>query len=314
MKIESTLNERAHRICSFLQQLEDELRISAQTLKCGTIVHDYGVETFGGLRAGIHLAEISMAGLSEIKIIPGNIAQSVSVYTDHPVSSCLASQYAGWQIKEGDYFAMGSGPMRAAFGNEEIFKTIGFTEKASHIVGVLESGKLPNDIVCEQLAADCEVTPADITLCVAPTASFAGNIQVVARSVETAMHKLHEVGFDVTKIRSGYGHAPLPPIADNDLMGIGRTNDAILYGGEVSLWVDAADDELSDVIEKVPSCASSDYGVPFEEVFKRHNGDFYKIDPHLFSPARVTMMNVNSGKTFAAGEIREDLVKQSFFS
>ena len=44
-------------------------------------------------------------------------APLVQVVTDHPVRACLASQYAGWAIKEGKYFAMGSGPMRAAAGH-----------------------------------------------------------------------------------------------------------------------------------------------------------------------------------------------------
>ena len=67
------------------------------------------------------------------------------------------------------------------------------------------------------------------------TASIAGSVQVIARSVETALHKMHEIGFDLTQVRSGFGIAPLPPVAADDLVGIGRTNDAMLYGGEVTL-------------------------------------------------------------------------------
>lgn len=285
-----------------------------QQLPCGSTIHDYGVNAVGGLRAGVHLAEICMAGLAEIKIVPGAFGQSVSVYTDHPVSSCLASQYAGWQISEGDYFAMGSGPMRCASGKEDIFQQIGFTEQSPTVVGVLESSKLPTDAVCEQIAAGCSVTPADVTLCVAPTASLAGNIQVIARSVETALHKIHELGFDVTRIRSGYGNAPLPPVAKNDLAGIGRTNDAILYGAEVTLWLEADDDELAELVEQIPSHASRDFGVPFVEIFKRYDGDFYKIDPHLFSPAKVCLMNLSSGRSFTSGQTRDDLLNQSFTS
>ena len=113
MKIESTLNHRAHRICGFLHQLEDELRIATHVLDCQSVVYDYGVNVSGGLRAGIHLAEICLAGLAEVKLVPGTFGQSVNVYTDHPVTACLGSQYAGWQVSVGDYFAMGSGPMRA---------------------------------------------------------------------------------------------------------------------------------------------------------------------------------------------------------
>ena len=106
----------------------------------------------------------------------------------------------------------------------------------------------------------------------------------------------------------------MPPVAANDLVGIGRTNDAILYGGEVTLWASADDDELAELVEKVPSKASRDYGVPFAEIFKRYDGDFYKIDPHLFSPAKVKIVNLQTGRSFEAGELRDDLVSQSFTS
>lgn len=314
MQIQSTLNQRAHRICDFLQQLTDELRIEVHTLECGTQVHDYGVNVVGGLRAGIHLAEICLSGLAEVKLVPGRMGQAVSVYTDHPVSACLGSQYAGWQVKGDDFFAMGSGPMRAAFANEPLVQQIGVKEEAGHAIGVLESNKLPTDEICEQLASDCDVMPYSLSLCVAPTASFAGNVQVVARSVETAMHKIHELGFDVKKVMSGFGSAPLPPVAADDLVGIGRTNDAILYGGSVTLWMDADDDELTDIVTRVPSNSSEDYGVPFAEIFKRYDGDFYKIDPSLFSPAFVQLTSLKSGNSFSAGELREDLVRQSFAS
>jgi methenyltetrahydromethanopterin cyclohydrolase len=266
------------------------------------------------LRAGIHLAEICLAGLAEIKLVPGTFGQSVNVYTDHPVTACLGSQYAGWQVSVGDYFAMGSGPMRAACGNEAIIQEIGGVEQAEHVVGVLESNKLPSDEVCERIAADCGVKPNNVILCVARTASLAGTVQVVARSVETAMHKIHELGFDINKVQSGFGNAPLPPIAATDLVGIGRTNDAVLYGGEVTLWIRAEDDELTELVEHIPSKASRDFGVPFAEIFQKYDGDFYKIDPHLFSPAKVCLVNLNSGRSFSAGEFRDDLLAQSFYS
>ena len=60
---------------------------------------------------------------------------AIQVVTDHPVHACLASQYAGWAISEGKYFAMGSGPMRAAHGKEELFDHIPGREQAPVAVG-----------------------------------------------------------------------------------------------------------------------------------------------------------------------------------
>lgn len=282
-------------------------------LDCGGTVFDYGVASSGGLRAGVHLAEICLAGLAEVKLVPGFYGQSICVYTDHPIAACLASQYAGWQVKADKFFAMGSGPMRTAYGKEPLMEEIGFSEKPEIVVGVLETDQLPDDEVCEGIAVDCGVSPTNVVLCAARTASTAGTVQVVARSLETALHKIHELGFDLSKVQSGFGNAPLPPVAADDLVGIGRTNDAVLYGGEVSIWVRAEDDELAELVSRVPSQASEDFGVPFKEIFSRYDGDFYKIDPFLFSPAKVSLINLNTGHSFMAGGIREDILQQSFY-
>jgi methenyltetrahydromethanopterin cyclohydrolase len=149
---------------------------------------------------------------------------------------------------------------------------------------------------------------------VAPTASTAASVQISARVIETALHKIHELGFDVRRIRSGFGSAPLAPIARSDARAIGRTNDCILYGGRVHLTIDAEDDELAALAPKVPAVASPDYGTPFYDVFKRYGGDFYKIDPHLFSPAHVMLTSAHSGHGFEAGRLNVAVLRQSLFS
>ena len=145
------------------------------------------------------------------------------------------------------------------------------------------------------LAEACQVFPERLTLLVAPTASQAGGVQIVARSVETALHKLSEIGFDLARVESGFGVAPLPPVAADDLAAIGRTNDAILYGGEVTLWVRGDDGELETLGPRVPSDSSPDHGQPFRAIFERYERDFYRVDPHLFSPAAVTFVNLDTG-------------------
>jgi methenyltetrahydromethanopterin cyclohydrolase len=266
-----------------------------------------------GLENGLQLAEICLAGLGWADLQPyardGWSGQAVHVHSDHPVAACLASQYAGWQLKTGKFFAMGSGPMRAAARREPIFADLGYYETPERVVGVLETSQEPPDEIYQQIAEACGVTPDQVLLLGASTASLAGTIQVVARSLETALHKLHELKFDLNTVISGFGVAPLPPIAKDDLTAIGWTNDAVLYGGEVTLWVDANDDELATIGPQVPSSASPDFGEPFGEIFKRYNGDFYKIDPLLFSPAVVTFHNLSSGRTHRFGQLRLDVLK-----
>jgi methenyltetrahydromethanopterin cyclohydrolase len=282
----------------------------------GVHVVDCGVRAPGGLSAGRTLAQVCLADLAEVTLVAGRAdvwpGPAVCVAVDQAVRACLASQYAGWRISGNNYFGMGSGPMRAAYGQEALFDTIGQREQPQRTVGVLESSALPPSDVCRDLAERCRVAPGNLTLLVARTASIAGTMQVVARSVETALHKLHELHFDLQRIRGSFGAAPLPPVAADDLQAIGRTNDAILYGGDVVLWVEEDDERLAEFGARTPSCASPACGAPFLEIFRRANHDFYAIDPLLFSPARVTFINLSSGRQQTFGELRPDILQQSF--
>jgi methenyltetrahydromethanopterin cyclohydrolase len=312
-----TLNERALRLADHLAATAAALRINVQQTPGGARVLDCGVAAEGGLQAGLSLARVCLANQAEVALVPGSFPglplPQVQVMTDHPVLACMASQYAGWQVSVGKFFAMGSGPMRAAYGKEELFDHIPGREQAPAAVGVLETDKLPADEVVAHLAERLNLPANKLTLLAAPASSQAGNVQVVARSVETALHKLYELTFDLAQVVSGYGTAPLPPPAADFLQAIGRTNDAILYGGQVVLWVRADDDQLAELGPKVPSSASPDHGAPFAEVFRRYDMDFYKIDPMLFSPAVICFQNLKTGRSHTFGRVEPDVLRRSFF-
>ena len=308
------LNDRAARLCRALAEQAQELRVAVHHVQ-GTTVIDCGIDTPGGLEAGRRLAEICLAGLGQVLLAPGGnraLGPRVCVASDQPLAACMFSQYAGWQIQHGSFFAMGSGPMRAAAAKEALFEELGYREMPQAAVGVLETRKLPPAEVCQHLAQSCGVSPEQLTLLVAPTASLAGHMQVVARSLETALHKLHELEFDLGSVISGFGSAPLPPIGGDDLASLGRTNDAVLYGGEVTLWVRSDDKLLRKLGPQVPSSASRDYGLPFLEIFEHAGRDFYQVDPMLFSPARVTFVNVATGSSFRFGLLAPDVLNKSF--
>lgn len=293
------------------------------------------------IQAGLLLARICLSDLAKVSMIsskedtetdtrpdtpdqatldhpttvqPDDLA--VRVETDSPLLACIASQYAGFPLSVADYFALCSGPARTVRGKEDILKTYTLVQQtASHVVGVLESGQLPTNEVIETFAQQCGTEVENVTLCTARTASYAGSIQIVSRSVETAMHKLHETGFDLRNIRRAIGTAPLPPIANNDLQSLGWTNDAILYGGQIELWIDnQSDEQIQTLGAKIPSSSSTEFGRPFIEIFDQYERDFYKIDKSLFSPARVTFHNLQSKNSFSFGEPRPDILVHSFQS
>jgi methenyltetrahydromethanopterin cyclohydrolase len=313
---EPTLNELAWDLVQQALFAAEELRISLVDEIDGATVLDFGVDAMGSLGAGLALAEICTAGLAEISVTPGEVAgiawPHLLVTSDAPVDACLLSQYAGWQISIGDFFGMGSGPMRAAAAREELFEAFDYKEDATHVVGILEAGQLPTVAAVREIAEKCGIETKNLALLVAPTASIAGNAQVVARSVETALHKLYELDYDVTRIESAVGWAPLSPVARKDLEGIGRTNDAILYGGRVTLLVSGDDESIEAVGPKVPSSGSAAHGKPFLEIFEAAGRDFYKIDPHLFSPAEIVFQNLETGRVHHYGRTEHDVLRKSF--
>ena len=176
------LNQRAFEICRRMTAAAAALRIDHEKLGNGTLVVDCGANVAGGLEAGRLLAECSMAGLGQVSFVPqGAVGHgpAIQVTTDQPVAACLAAQYAGWEIKLDDFFAMGSGPMRAAANREDLFENIGYAEEPEIAVGVLETRQAPTTRLAKYLAERCRVAEDSLVLLYAPTASQAGNVQPV---------------------------------------------------------------------------------------------------------------------------------------
>jgi methenyltetrahydromethanopterin cyclohydrolase len=312
------MNERAARLADRIVERAVELRVVVHTLASGARVIDAGIDTPGGRGAGLALAELCMGELGHVELAPvaigGDSWAGVEVWTDHPAECCMGSQYAGWAIKVNDYFAMGSGPLRAkARVEKELYDRLGYAEEASRGVLVLEGRTLPTDEVATWVASRAGVAPSAITFAIAPTASVAGGVQVVARVLETGLHKMETLGFDVTKVLSAEGTAPVPPVAKSDIRAIGRTNDCVLYGGQARFTMRGEDDELAKLASQLPATTSRDYGKPFYETFKHYDNDFYKVDPLLFSPAEVWLTSVTSGRTFHAGLLNPDVLRASLY-
>ncbi len=230
--------------------------------------------------------------------------------------ACLASQYAGWALSHGEgnsaFRALGSGPGRALAQKEPLFEVLNYRDKADRATLVLEGDKPPPVEIVDKVARDCGVAPERLTFIYAPTRSLAGSVQVVSRVLEVALHKAHELKFPLTRVVDGVGTAPLSPPHPDFVIAMGRTNDAIIYGGLVHLFVTGPASEARELAEALPSVNSRDHGRPFAEIFKSFKGDFYKIDPSLFSPAAAMVTALESGETFRAGQISQDLLDASF--
>lgn len=298
----------------------EKLRITVEKSESGATLVDAGIDCPGGVEAGIRIAEICMAGLGRVALVPddsfGRWSWSLSVHSSNPVLACLGSQYAGWSLKHEEggktFTALASGPGRAVVAREDLFDDIGYRDKADNTCFVLEVNRRPPEGLIQKIADDCGIAPKKLTLVLTPTSSLAGTVQVVARVLEVALHKVRTVGFPLDRIVDGMGRAPLPPPSPDFITAIGRTNDAILFAGTVQLYITGHDDDAQDLANKLPSSSSRDYGKPFAEIFNSYNGDFFAVDPMLFSPSQVVVVAIDSGNSFWAGEHDEALLEASF--
>ena len=312
-----SVNEHAMRVVKEALDRRDELHIRVEKRPKGATIIDAGVAVPGGYAAGLIVTRICMAGLCEVSVSSRNFGDftlpTINVATDHPAISTLGAQFAGWQIKVGDYFAMGSGPARAlALKPKELYAEIDYKDEADSAVIVLESEKLPPDEAITYIASECKVRPSKVYAVVTPTNSLAGSTQISGRIVETGVHKLEKVGLDPKKILHASGYAPISPIHPKSAKAMGRTNDALYYGGETFYVVNFEDDEkLKEIVSKAPSSTATEYGKPFYEIFKAAGFDFYKIDPNLFAPAVVAVNNIKTGQTFRSGRIDVRILKET---
>jgi len=313
-----SVNRLAWKLLDRICENPDFYGVKVEKIGSGTTLVDAGIEAKGGFQAGKIITEICMGGCGKAEIIPrqygGLELPSIFVYTDHPVIATLGSQYAGWQIKEGDYFAIGSGPARAlALKPKEIYEEIEYKDNFDKAVVVLETDKHPPAKLLKRFVKDCHVPPENLAVILTPTASLAGATQVSGRIVETGIHKLRRLGLSSNVILYAWGCAPIPPIHPKFTKAMARTNDAILYGGTSYYTVDYnKEEELEKILKNAPSKASKNYGKPFIEIFKEVNYDFYKIDPNLFAPAIMIVNNVKTGRTFKHGEVNIEALMKSF--
>jgi methenyltetrahydromethanopterin cyclohydrolase len=315
-----SVNERASKLVARLIADAAELRIGVGRGELGETLIDSGARELGSIAAGLRIAEICAGGLAEVRLAPSMSTPrwpwTITVQSSQPVIACLASQYAGWRLssQEGgsSFFALGSGPARALARREPLFEVLAYADSAANAILVIESNRPPPPDVVTQVARDCRVKPESLTIIFAPTQSLAGGTQIVARSLEVALHKIHELDFPLDRVVEGIGAAPLCPPHPDFVTAMGRTNDAIIFAGQVHLFVTGPASEARSLAGKLSSKASRDYGRPFAEIFKAVKGDFYAIDPMLFSPAKVTVTALETGESFQSGDVDLDLLDASF--
>lgn len=325
MQYSASVNKLTQPLVQELIDNADKYRLGIQKLENSCTIIDAGIDAPGGLEAGRIITEICMGGMGTVSLSQSNYTDNwpltINVHSTNPVLACLGSQYAGWSMSHEKYYALGSGPARAMARKEkdgvdvpveELYKELDYSDSADSTALVIENDKIPPVEIIEKVASSCGVSADKLTIIVTPTSSLAGAVQVVGRVLEVAMHKAHELHFPLENIVDGSGSAPVCPPHPDFVKAMGRTNDAILFAGQVHIFVKGSDEAAEKLAKELPSSTSKDYGKPFAEIFKAYEYDFFKVDGMLFSPASVIVTAVESGKSFRAGKLDNALLDQSF--
>ena len=306
-----SLNRLAIELVDEAIDFADELNIAAYELDNEATVLDFGVDADGGVEAGLLLAEIQTAGLATVQTrmdeVGGAPLPHVELSTDHPALALLCSQKAGWELSVGEFEGLGSGPARALVAEEDEFSRVGYADGFDLTVLAVEAEEFPDEAVAEHVADLAGVETSGVFLPTFTTGSVVGSVSIAARAAELAAFRLSDLGYDPLDLVSASASAPVAPGGPDEETAIGRTNDALAYGGRVYLRVREEFDRLDEVV----STAGDDYGTTFQEIFDGADWNFEELPTGLFAPAQVTV-DVVDGPTRVFGRTDDDVLAESF--
>ena len=299
----------------------EQLNCKVYYLQNGATVVDMGVEARGGWQAGKLFVEATIGGMGYVEFgqyhLGDLLLPSIDVYIDNPVEATLSSQFSGWKMAGKDtpgYInPIGSGPARAIARNDIFSQSWHYQDINHETVFGAQTQEIPDESVAEQVAEECKLPVENVYILAAKTGNLTGSIQVCSRTVEASLWRLYRKGFDIAKIISGMGTCPIAPPIHDELKAMDRVNTALLYGVTVRYVVDSTDEEVEAVIDIAPFNASKRFGEKFIDIFEEGERDFYIVDKDIHTVARYEITNYATGNTFVGGELREDMMKDSFY-
>ncbi|TIN50278.1 MAG: methenyltetrahydromethanopterin cyclohydrolase, partial [Mesorhizobium sp.] len=82
---------------------------------------------------------------------------------------------------------------RALARVEPLFETLSYRDIASSAVLILETAEPPPRAIVEKVGKATGLATEKLTFLYAPTQSLAGSVQIVARALEVALHKINDL-------------------------------------------------------------------------------------------------------------------------
>ncbi len=315
-----SVNSRVMPTVRHIIENDEALGCKAYRMENGCTVIDMGIEVPGSWEAARLFSEIDMANLAtctyrDYQIDGEYSTPAVEVYADRLHQSCIASQIAGWKLQNGSEEAIGSGPARALAEAENDFY-LNYTDyRDTHHEAVLglQTTVLPTLDLSKDVARQAGVEESNVYLLVHPSRSLVASVQVSARIIEQTIHQMIQKSFDVSSLERARGWCVIAPVTDDETESMGRINDSLLYGGQVEFWLRGEDEVLEELVPKLVTESARDYGRLFLDLYLEAGKKYYAMDHQIHSPAKVQLFNMNTGRAFSAGRLRNDILRKSFF-
>jgi methenyltetrahydromethanopterin cyclohydrolase len=315
-----SLNEAAMDIISPI--LDDPQRYGALISKSsgGATIVDMGIEADGSWLGAKMYVEAAHGGMAELTYGRTRIKDldlpTANLMVDNPMLSVIGCEAGAWAVGEGEFVPVASGPVRAKARADRWSQRVEYEDPSPYVLLQMQTVSIPNDETLAYVADACGIPVANLTVMVAPSASLVGSIQVCSRAFEQCIISLaRNTSFDISTILHGYGSAPVAPVIKDEVLAMGRINDALVYGGSGGMWLrHSDDDEVRRMTEGLPFSAQAgdDYGKGYAEIYATYGHSLFNIPAPLDSPAKVMMTNMLTGNVFTAGKIDEDIVYRSF--
>lgn len=327
---EISLNKSALPIVKHMIKEADEMGIFVHETKNGATIIDCGMDASGGFEAGKCVTEVTLGGIGQAEVTFMDFGEftlpAMHVMTDYPALATMGSQMGGWRIPKeiakdllGSGMAIGSGPARALVKTPaDVFDCLKHEEKANVAILVIQCDRLsmskfPTENIVAHVSRETGIGIEGVYVLVVPTNCLSGNVQIAGRCVENGVYTLFYMGYDMTRLKSGTGIAPIAPVHPDSTVGMGIVNDLMMYGLRAFYTIETREKE--DVCklakEMVIENRSPDYGKLYGELYQQAGKDFYKVDFRNYSPSEVALNDLRTGTLCKAGQLRADIIKKS---
>lgn len=284
----------------------------------GATVIDMGQRAPGSWQAGLYFTRITLGGLADVGFDTFMLGKTrlpaIRVMVNQPLIACMGCQVAGWVLAQEADAPILSGPARTLNTPPDHHVVLsGYRDRHHEAVVTVQMSRPVSEAMATTIATACGILPENLYILASRHACMVSTIQVPARGIEVAMHRLDLAGFDLRTIRHAWTCAPIPPLVDDELTAMGTINDALYYGGEVGLYVEGTDELLADLAPRVVTAVSPLARRPFAVLYRDAGFDFHAIPKDAHTPAILHLTNINTGHTFSAGHFDFEVLERSFF-